>query len=132
MRIVLSKVRTDGAEPKEGSGRKKIHFPDLDGWRFVAFLAVFFFHGFYTELDYIRDSGQYKFVKGLTANGNLGVDFFFVLSGFLIIYLLISERRATGRIDAKNFYIRRILRIFPLYYLCVGFGFIISLFLKVC
>jgi peptidoglycan/LPS O-acetylase OafA/YrhL len=95
----------------------------LDGWRFIAFLSVFFYHAFHTEYEYIKVDPTYKLIKGLFKNGGLGVDFFFVLSGFLIIYLLISEKEATGKIDAKKFYIRRILRIFPLYYLCVFFGF---------
>jgi peptidoglycan/LPS O-acetylase OafA/YrhL len=109
---------------------KKIFFCNLDGWRFVAFLAVFYHHSFSTKLDSILENTTYKFIKGTTRHGNLGVDFFFVLSGFLIIYLLISEKKLTGKIDVKNFYIRRILRIFPLYYLCVFFGFIIFPFLK--
>lgn len=110
--------------------KKKIFFPNLDGWRFVAFFAVFLFHSFSTQFTYILDDPTYKFIKGLNKQGNLGVDFFFVLSGFLIIYLLISERKLTGKIDVRNFYIRRILRIFPLYYFCVFFGFVIFPFLK--
>lgn len=110
--------------------KKKIFFPNLDGWRFIAFLAVFYHHSYSTQFDYIKDSQLYYTIKGTTRNGNLGVDFFFVLSGFLIIYLLISEKEMTGKIDAKNFYIRRILRIFPLYYFCVFFGFVIFPFAK--
>ncbi|MCB1024408.1 MAG: acyltransferase [Acidobacteria bacterium] len=110
--------------------KKKIFFPNLDGWRFVAFFAVFFHHSFSTQFSYILEDPTYKFVKGLNKHGSLGVDFFFVLSGFLIIYLLISERQLTGKIDVKNFYVRRILRIFPLYYFCVAFGFVVFPFLK--
>src|SRR5690606_12891158 len=57
-------------------------------------------------------------------HGNLGVNFFFMLSGFLITYLLIKEKEFTGTIHVPNFYVRRILRIWPLYYLCVAVGFI--------
>jgi peptidoglycan/LPS O-acetylase OafA/YrhL len=110
---------------------KQVYFPNLDGWRFVAFLAVFYHHSFYTASPEILDSAAYKLLKSTTTNGELGVDFFFVLSGFLIIYLLITEKLTTGRIDAKKFYIRRVLRIFPLYYLCLFFGFIVMPQLKV-
>jgi peptidoglycan/LPS O-acetylase OafA/YrhL len=55
----------------------------------------------------------------------LGVYFFFVLSGFLITYLLITERARTGTVRVKQFYERRILRIWPLYYLLVLLGFFV-------
>jgi peptidoglycan/LPS O-acetylase OafA/YrhL len=55
--------------------------------------------------------------------GTAGVDFFFVLSGFLITYLLLQEIDQFGRIQLKKFYIRRILRIWPLYYLVLFVSF---------
>src|SRR6185436_1138869 len=94
--------------------KRRIFFPDLDGWRFVAFFAVFLFHSF--DRESFGNETAYIVIRRLTINGTLGVDFFFVLSGFLIIYLLIAERQQTGRINIRKFYIRRILRIFPLYY----------------
>ncbi|MBK9436389.1 MAG: acyltransferase [Chloracidobacterium sp.] len=108
----------------------KVYFPNLDGWRFAAFFAVFYHHSFSSQLIAITDTPNYKLLKSTTANGELGVDFFFVLSGFLIIFLLITEKQTTGRIDLKSFYVRRVLRIFPLYYLCLFFGFIIFPILK--
>ena len=54
--------------------------------------------------------------------GKLGVVIFFVLSGFLITYLMLSEQKETGTINIKKFYLRRILRIWPLYFLIVSFG----------
>lgn len=57
--------------------------------------------------------------------GSLGVTFFFVLSGFLISYLLFVEREKTGRIGIRKFYYRRILRIWPLYFLVVFIGFFV-------
>lgn len=58
------------------------------------------------------------------ANGNLGVNFFFVLSGFLISWLLLAERDAHQKINVRAFYIRRILRIWPLYFLIVVVAFL--------
>ena len=57
--------------------------------------------------------------------GPLGVVFFFVLSGFLITYLLFAERQKTGRISIKAFYLRRIFRIWPLYYFLILLGFFV-------
>jgi peptidoglycan/LPS O-acetylase OafA/YrhL len=53
----------------------------------------------------------------ITTRGFLGVDLFFIISGFLIVTLLLRERRRTNTISISNFYTRRFLRIFPPYYL---------------
>ncbi|GIV43810.1 MAG: hypothetical protein KatS3mg035_0933 [Bacteroidia bacterium] len=103
---------------------RKIYFENLDGLRFLCFLSVFFFHSFHTDFDYIKTNYIYHFIKrDLFGNGNLGVNFFFVLSGFLITYLLIEEKKLNGKINILKFWIRRILRIWPLFYLCVIIGF---------
>jgi len=80
-------------------------FAGLDGIRALAVGAVVWHH-------------THGPVAGLpmSRNGFLGVDVFFVLSGFLITTLLLRERAETGRISLSRFYIRRSLRIFPLYY----------------
>lgn len=110
---------------------KKVYFENLDGLRFLCFLSVFFFHSFHTDLDYIKTTDIYHFIKrDIFGNGNLGVNFFFVLSGFLITYLLIEEKKLNGQIDIRKFWFRRILRIWPLFYLCVILGFFIFPFLK--
>lgn len=104
--------------------KKRIYFENLDGLRFFCFLSVFLFHSFHTEQSSIQNSGVYLFIsQDVFGNGNLGVNFFFVLSGFLITYLLIEEKKLNGQIDLKKFWMRRILRIWPLFYLCVIFGF---------
>lgn len=79
--------------------------PGLDGLRAFAVLAVVWHHA----------HPGYEGVW-LTRHGFLGVDLFFVLSGFLITTLLLRERDRYGAISLKNFYVRRSLRIFPLYY----------------
>jgi peptidoglycan/LPS O-acetylase OafA/YrhL len=110
---------------------KKIYFENLDGLRFLCFLSVFFYHSFHTDFDYIKSTDLYHHIKrDIFANGNLGVNFFFVLSGFLITYLLIEEKKLNGQIDIRKFWIRRILRIWPLFYLCVAIGFFIFPILK--
>lgn len=54
--------------------------------------------------------------------GSSAVEFFFVLSGFLLTHLALREWTRTGRFQIKGFYLRRVLRIWPLYYLCMAFG----------
>jgi peptidoglycan/LPS O-acetylase OafA/YrhL len=91
----------------------------LDGLRFVSILAVIWHH---------TASGRLG-GGGLDMRGFLGVDLFFVISGYLIVTLLLREKRANGDISLRNFYARRALRIFPVYYgILVGLGFA-SLFL---
>ncbi len=55
-------------------------------------------------------------LKGVEAAGGFGVDLFFLLSSYLITELLLRERRQRGTIDLRSFWIRRILRIWPLYF----------------
>jgi len=110
---------------------KKIYFENLDSLRFICFLLIFFYHSFSSEFEYITDSGIYYFItRTVFANGNIGVNFFFVLSGFLITYLLIVEKKMNGQIDIKKFWMRRILRIWPLFFACVFFGFYVFPFIK--
>lgn len=110
----------------ENQLKKKIYFENLDGLRFFCFLAVFLYHSFITENPEIGSSSAFNTVKyDVFGNGFLGVNFFFVLSGFLITYLLIEEKRLKGKINIPNFWLRRILRIWPLYYACVFVGFVI-------
>jgi peptidoglycan/LPS O-acetylase OafA/YrhL len=109
-----------------GGSKSPGYFENLDGLRFVCFLMVFLYHSFHTEYAYIKQAPVYRFVKGfLVANGNLGVNFFFVLSGFLITYLLLKEKEQIGRIDIVTFWKKRVLRIWPLFFFCVFFGFVI-------
>jgi peptidoglycan/LPS O-acetylase OafA/YrhL len=97
----------------------KIYFPNLDPLRFFAFFAVFVNHaanslGYHSSNVHV-ELFKYKYLS----NGDLGVSFFFVLSGFLITYLLLKEKEETSGISIRNFYMRRVLRIWPLYFLVV-------------
>ncbi len=102
---------------------QQVYFPNLNGVRFIAAFSVLIHHTeqikYLMGLDNIY--GNY-FIKNL---GKLGVGLFFVLSGFLITYLLLSEKKRRGDISTKDFYIRRILRIWPLYFIIVILGFFI-------
>lgn len=119
---------TQPSPPAVKKGR--VFFPNLDGLRFVCFFMVFLFHFNKTTVEYyqahhLEIPAFFKVFTLLFQNGNLGVNFFFVLSGFLITFLLIREKEHTGRIHVGHFYMRRILRIWPLFYLCVFIGFVV-------
>ena len=113
------------------SNKQKLFFPNLDGLRFFSFLIVFLSHSVNADNPAIKETVWYSIIKlRLFSNGDLGVSFFFVLSGFLITYLLMKEKELTSKIDVKSFYIRRALRIWPLYYAVLLFGFFIFPILK--
>jgi peptidoglycan/LPS O-acetylase OafA/YrhL len=113
------------AIPKSGDAQPKpaerFYFPELDVLRFFAFFAVFVSHmalyAFYSHSP----------LGALGAGGAFGVDLFFTLSGYLLTSLLLREREQTGHIDVKAFYIRRGLRIWPLYYFFLGLCFLLTL-----
>lgn len=96
---------------------KKLYLPGLNGIRAIAACIVLYFH--------IDGFGTYLGLKVTINNpemGNFGVSLFFVLSGYLITQLLLLEKKKTGSIALKKFYIRRILRIWPLYFLYIFIG----------
>jgi peptidoglycan/LPS O-acetylase OafA/YrhL len=92
---------------------KRYYRPELDALRFCAFLSVFLFHGME---HFIPGVFGHRETYHLAWAGQLGVPLFFLLSAFLIVELLLRERDGTGSIHLKAFYIRRILRIWPLYF----------------
>ncbi len=110
------------------SSSKRIYFSGLNGIRFFAASAVVFHH-----------CEQYKSWEGLPnlwgaegwigtfvdALGHKAVSLFFVLSGFLITYLLLAEIARSGTVNLKKFYVRRALRIWPVYYLVLVIAFFI-------
>jgi peptidoglycan/LPS O-acetylase OafA/YrhL len=99
----------------------KVHFKGLNGIRAIAAMIVLIFHiDQYVEFFGLKSIGFYK-----TGMAGYGVTLFFVLSGFLITRLLLIEQSEFQKIDLPKFYIRRILRIWPLYYLIILIAVII-------
>ncbi len=95
------------AEPGIGApSEHRVYYPALDGLRAIAVLLVFCSH-------YVPLPARQNWL-------GIGVDFFFVLSGFLITGILYESRNKPFRV--RSFYIRRTLRIFPLYYLVLLVG----------
>ncbi|MFV3073809.1 acyltransferase family protein [Niveispirillum fermenti] len=87
--------------------------PELDVLRFLAFVGVFAFH----YIDYAPfDRDAHPVFMAFCTIGAFGVSVFFLLSAYLITELLYRERQAAGRVDVKRFFIRRSLRIWPLYF----------------
>lgn len=93
------------------------YIPGLNGIRAIAALIVVVYHWTLPVLD------QSIFLRYILPNGNFGVNIFFVLSGFLITAILLIEKGKSTTLSTgtkkifKNFYARRVLRIFPVYYL---------------
>ncbi len=94
---------------------KKRHFETFDALRFLAFFKVFLLHLPITA---------FPIFNYLKSGGGIGVSFFFVLSGFLITYIILEEKNQTGKLNLYHFFARRILRIWPLYYLMIVFAFL--------
>lgn len=100
------------------------HFKGLNTLRFFAAFLVVLHHAESLRKDHELKNHLKGY--GLFENGQHAVGFFFVLSGFLITYLLLKEREVKNDISIKQFYIKRIFRIWPLYFLMVIIGAIIQ------
>ncbi|HMG81447.1 MAG TPA: acyltransferase [Ferruginibacter sp.] len=102
----------------------KNYIPSLGGLRALSVMIVLISH------INVRSWGNkvIPFPFSMLLDGNFGVNIFFVISGFLITTLLIAEENATGTISLKNFYMRRIFRIFPAYYFVLFIYFLLALF----
>ena len=100
-----------GAKPLAAVSRRA-QIPALDGVRGLAILLVVIHNASWVLADSARL--PMKLVISATAAGWIGVQLFFVLSGFLITSILLETRRSEHYL--RNFYVRRVLRIFPLYY----------------
>ena len=91
------------------SNNKSKYLPSIDSLRALAVLAVIIYH---VDVNYLP-------------GGFLGVDLFFVLSGYLISSLIIKEYRKTGSLNLYNFYIRRARRLLPAVYFMITIGLVV-------
>jgi peptidoglycan/LPS O-acetylase OafA/YrhL len=91
------------ARPFRNNAPSLGYLPGIDGLRAVSVLAVLAFHHYFI--------GGHE--QGLAPGGFLGVEVFFVVSGYLITSLLLAERRKTGRVSLQRFWLRRARRLLP-------------------
>jgi peptidoglycan/LPS O-acetylase OafA/YrhL len=117
-----------GEMPAVVSSQRRFYQPELDGLRFYAFLGVFVYHTLPGQtMFYRRLHLPMPWLWAAAAKaGADGVDLFFALSAFLITSLLLQERRETGDISLRLFYVRRILRIWPLYFAVLALGIVLA------
>ena len=104
------------------------YFHNLNGLRFLASIAVITFHSVSLHREIWGDFYHHPFFQKfvfIANRGHMGIVFFFVLSGFLITYLLFWETKEKDKINLKHYLFRRFLRVWPLYFLVVIFGFFI-------
>ncbi|MEM7050098.1 MAG: acyltransferase [Acidobacteriota bacterium] len=99
------------------------HLRAVDGLRALAVLWIILMHCVWFQMVFMEEATFVELLEGAPLwilGGPYGVDFFFVISGFLIGILLMKERQNTGRLDIKRFYIRRFLRLMPAYFVALG------------
>lgn len=104
--------------------------PELDVLRFIAFALVFVYHSVPAH-SHPKLASLFPTLTPVlltfAASGRQGVSVFFVLSAFLLCELLLREKHATGSIQVGQFYIRRVARIWPLYYLILALGVLFAM-----
>lgn len=125
----LSKAAQVATFDRSATGQRRFYRPELDVLRFFAFLSVFLHHGL-PGIDPSHYSGKLAtvakaFVIAKQA-GSFGVCLFFALSAYLITELLLREQQGTGAIHVRFFYVRRMLRIWPLYFTFLAAGVVLG------
>jgi peptidoglycan/LPS O-acetylase OafA/YrhL len=110
---------------------QRFYRPELDTLRFFAFFGVFIFHvipndpHFY-EVHHLLIPAVVPLICAVASAGAYGVDLFFALSAYLITTLLIREEEIRGSLDIRAFYVRRILRIWPLYFFFIAVAVLVT------
>ncbi len=124
-------AQTAPFQPPRSAVKPSFHRPELDILRFAAFLMVFVHHDLlstYTNRLALWNSQWFQLIRFPTA---YGLSLFFVLSSYLITEIVLREREFTGTIHLKAFYIRRVLRIWPLYAIFLAFSYVLGRFVTV-
>jgi peptidoglycan/LPS O-acetylase OafA/YrhL len=110
------------------SSTNSFYRPELDVLRFSAFFLVFWFHLLPdrpSRYSLVHSTVLKDIFSCIAASMGFGVCLFFILSAFLITTLLLRERRATSTVNLPAFYRRRILRIWPLYFIALALAFVV-------
>lgn len=107
--------------------KSKLYFPQLDSIRGISFITIFLFHTLSINYNnfFLGD-----FVKYLFNNLPLAIDVFFILSSFLLTYLALNEYKKRGNFSFRNYFTRRVLRIWPLYYFILILAFLVFPFIS--
>lgn len=103
-----------------------MYFENLDATRFLGFFHVFLAHCFFTSNPQITTSQAFGVVTMNIRAGFLGLDYFFVLSAFLLTWLALDERKRTGNFHPGLFLVRRGLRLWPLYLFLVFMTYLVA------
>ena len=114
---------------RRDSATSRFYRPELDVLRFFALVMVFVSHIWPQRATAIvtRLGVPLRLTRGFVNSGALGVFVFFMLSSYLITELLLREKEKTHTIHIKAYYVRRMLRIWPLYFLFIGLAFVVGL-----
>jgi len=104
----------------------KVYFHNLDALRFVAFVFIFLGHSLDTDSAEILATDAYAWAKHyIYILGTTGFSFAFVLSSYVNTWVILEERHQAGSFSPWRYYVRRALRIWPLYFLVLFVGFVV-------
>ena len=133
--LIDARIRVEGVKVPDvlnssETNRSRFYSPGLDALRFLAFSLVLLYHYLPHSAEQWSRALPVKLAAGveiLVEVFSFGLSLFFTLSAFLILELLLREREATGTIQIRQFYLRRILRICPLYILGLAIAVLLAL-----
>jgi peptidoglycan/LPS O-acetylase OafA/YrhL len=128
----LQDSRSGRTEAGTAARPRPFYRPELDILRFFAFLGVYVVHIVDYPIEFLEQHHVphvlAQVVMAMATGGAYGVDVFFILSAYLITELLLREKHTMGHLNVPAFYLRRLLRIWPLYYLALLIAAYVSFF----